>query len=185
MSTNLPPPHRDYPSEAHKYLNLTWPYLQGNGLDLGSGGWPIVPRAIQVELPEDLFAHYTGGRTPAVPIQWHGGSVFDLPWRDSTCDYVHSSHLLEDFPRDKWRPLIAEWLRVVKPGGHVVIIVPDAARWAEAVRRGQPPNLNHAKPEPSVGEIGAIGRELGATILEDRLTDLSPTDYSILAVLRK
>lgn len=178
------PPYRDYPSEAHKYLDLTWKYLQGNGLDLGSGGWPVVPRAIQVELPPDKFAAYTGGREPAVPVHWHG-DIFDLPFRDNTCDYVHASHLLEDFTREQWVPLFTEWLRVLKPGGYLVILVPDAARWAAAVAKGQPPNMAHVKPEPSVGEIGAVGAALGATVIEDRLTDLSPEDYSILAVLQK
>lgn len=173
-----------YPSEAAKYLPLTAKYLGGNGLDLGSGGWPVIPNAIQVELPPDEFARYTGGREPAVPIGWHG-DIFDLPFRDNTCDYVHCSHVIEDFDPMRWPVMFTEWMRVLKPGGFLVLLVPEVVRWNEAIRRGQPPNCAHHAPEPSLGDISRVAGMLNFHVVEERLTDLYPGDYSILAVLQK
>lgn len=46
----------------------------------------------------------------------------DLPFKDSVLDYVISSHVLEHF----FDPVktIKEWLRVVKKGGYVFMIIP-------------------------------------------------------------
>lgn len=175
----------EFPSEAAKYLSLTAKYLVGNGLDLGSGGWPVTLRAIQVELPPEKFGKYTGGREASVPIQWHG-DIFDLPFRDNTCDYVHASHLIEDFPQSKWPDMFREWMRVLKPGGHLVILVPEYERWKYVVEvLGQAPNCAHVKPEPSLGDISRLAESMGYQVVEERLTALTEHDYSILAVLRK
>lgn len=48
----------------------------------------------------------------------------NLPFPDATWDYVISSHVLEHF----FDPIAAvkEWLRVIKPGGYVFMIVPKS-----------------------------------------------------------
>ncbi len=53
----------------------------------------------------------------------------DLPFKDSTVDFVISSHVIEHF----YDPVkaIKEWLRVVKPGGYVFIIAPHMDRIGE------------------------------------------------------
>lgn len=168
-------------SESAKYRLLTLPYIHGNVIDLGSGGWPVVPHAIQIELPEDKFAWYNSGNKPETPIQWRG-TAFDLPFKDGTVDTVFSSHLLEDV--EKWTPVLKEWVRVLKRGGILIILIPDKRLWNDALRKGQPPNNEH-RHEGAVGELTTYASALGLVVLEDRLTDCFPGDYSILFVGKK
>lgn len=185
MNTEAYDPEVQYPSEGAKYLSLTRQYLHGLTLDLGSGGWPIVPHAIQVELPSDQFNAYTGGRKPAFPIQIHG-DIANLPFKDSSVDAIHCSHLIEDYSRDQWEPFFREWKRVIKPTGFIVILIPEHERWQYCVQvLGQCPNCSHYNPEPSVGDITRIAQRVGLKVKEERLTELFPNDYSILGVLTK
>jgi SAM-dependent methyltransferase len=167
-------------SETAKYLHLTRPFCGGIGVDIGSQGNPVVPWAMQVDLPRDEFRKYCGSDIPDT-IQLPIGCEH-LPFKDRTLDFVYSSHLLEDFM--DWKPLLVEWSRVLKPHGHLVILIPDRDRWAEAVRRGQPPNCAH-KHEGYPGELSEYASELNLLVIRDSLTDLSPNDYSILFIGRK
>lgn len=172
-------------SETEKYRKLTTPYCQGNGVDIGSGGDPVVPWAIQIELSDKTYAVYNSNHPPRGPLQYRDDNAFtDLPFKDDTLDFVYSSHLLEDFK--DWTPLLIEWKRVLKRGGYLVILVPERGLWRDALRRGQPPNDAH-KHEGSLNELRQffewdIG---GMTVLKDELTNLFPGDYSILFVGQK
>lgn len=137
--------------------------------------------AIQVELPEADYIRYNGpNRAPGVPPQWRG-SAFDLPFKNNTVDTVYSSHLLEDVA--DWRPVLTEWVRVLKPGGHLVIMLPDKQLFLEACRRGQPPNDAH-RHESYPGEITARLAQYGLPVqpVVDGLTNHFTGDYNILFV---
>lgn len=166
-------------TETSRCRSITAPYCQGNGVDLGSGGDPVVPWAIQIDLPiEDFFA-YGGGRTQINPIiQWRGDAR-QLPFQDQTLDFVYSSHLLEDF--EDWRTPLDEWSRVLKAGGHLIIMIPDHERFRAAVAGGQPDNLAH-KHEGKVGELTEM-LSSQFDIITDRI---EPADsYNILWIGRK
>lgn len=168
-------------SETEKYRHLTVPYCAGNGIDVGSGGDPVVRSAIQVELPEADYFKYRSGDVNGVPIQWQG-SADALPFKDKTLDYVYSSHLLEDFL--DWKPLLKEWTRVLKKSGKLIILIPDKALWEAALRRGQLPNCAH-KHEGYVGELSTYAKHFGWKVIQDKLTALTPTDYSILFIAER
>jgi SAM-dependent methyltransferase len=88
-------------------------YFVGRGLDIGGKPDPL---ALYVE----LF-----GRMDSV-CTWdleHGDAQLLAGVADESYDFVHSSHCLEHL-RDPREGLV-NWLRVVKPGGHLVILVPD------------------------------------------------------------
>lgn len=165
-------------SETSKHRHLVAGYCTGNGVDLGSSGDPVVPHAIQVDLPPAQYKHYNTTRPEAV-IQWRG-SALDLPFKNSTLDFVHSAHLLEDFT--DWRPALSEWDRVLKPGGYMIIAVPDHGRFRAAVAAGQGDNMSH-KHESHVGELTAALP--GYEALRDDFVNDRPTEYSILYVGRK
>lgn len=170
-------------NETPKYKHLTLPYCSGNGIDIGSGSDPVKTETIQVELPDSEFSRYHGGaQRPPTPGAWFGDAR-DLPFKGGVLDYVYSSHLLEDFV--DWQPMLSEWLRVLKPGGHLVILVPEEDLWNTAVSRGQPPNCNHHH----CGRVGELSKEVSklapVKIIEDRLTACHPGDYSILFIAQK
>lgn len=163
-------------SETSKFRHITAPYCTANGVDIGSGGDPVVPHAISVDLPDP----YT--RVGDAPIQWRGNGL-DLPFKDGTLGWVHSSHLIEDFA--DWWPALTEWTRVLQPGGHLVILLPDRERWAAALARGQPPNLAH-KHEGSVGELTTYCEKLGLVpIMDGYAAPDDPNEYTLIFIARK
>ncbi|MES2179809.1 MAG: class I SAM-dependent methyltransferase [Gemmatimonadota bacterium] len=53
--------------------------------------------------------------------------VRKLPYPDKSVDEVLASDILEHFPRLEWKAVLAEWVRVIKPGGLLVVQAPDMA----------------------------------------------------------
>lgn len=62
----------------------------------------------------------------------HGTSIFPLTSiADNSVDVIRASHVLEHFASAEIPAAIAEWVRVLKPGGELRIAVPDFATIAE------------------------------------------------------
>ena len=117
----LQPSRRNPPqapiSETSKCRARLAPYCTGYGLDLGFGGDPIVPHAIGVDMPQPY------SDVGKLPVQL-GGDATRLVWfADGTLDFIFTSHLLEDFV--DVGAALREWLRVLKPGGRLIIFCPD------------------------------------------------------------
>lgn len=151
--------------------HLTVPYCMGNGVDLGSGGCPVVPWAIQLEYEQAPRFGQT--------INYMGNAL-DLPFKDETLDFVYASHLLEDFLH--WEPILTEWNRVLKVGGYIVIMVPDHTIFRQRVAEGQEDNLAH-KHESYAGELTEVYNVNfpNFEVIHDYLTD----SYNILFVAKK
>lgn len=88
-------------------------FFVGHGLDVGAGGdglgrytqlFPSLLHVDEWDLPQGDATDLTG-----VP--------------DGKYGFVHSSHCLEHLA-DPMRAL-TNWLRVVEPGGHVIVLIPD------------------------------------------------------------
>lgn len=172
-----------YPSEAAKWRHIVAPYCVGNGVEIATGGDPIVPHAIQIELPEKEYAYYNSNQPLRGVVHYRSTTAaLDLPFKDKTLDWVASSHLLEDFL--DWTPILKEWVRVLKYGGRLIICVPDKKRWAAALAAGQPPNLAH-RHESYVGELSEYAPSLGLTVEHDGFTESPKGDYNIFFCGRK
>ncbi len=172
------------PSETGKYQAVVAPYLMGGlGVDIASQGATVCDWAFSMDLPEAEFLHYSGGQPPKGPIHLRGHAD-KIPIESNSLAFAFSSHFIEDFPMIEWGRFLVEWARVVRPGGYVIILCPERARWAAALARGQIPNCAH-RHEPLLGELSAAGAAVGLKVVEDRLTDLYPEDYTILCVLQK
>jgi len=88
-------------------------YFVGNGIDIGCGPDPVSQYAEQFPLMQQV-------KNWDMP---DGDAQYLASITDESVNFVHSSHCLEHM-RD---PEIAmqNWLRVLKPGGHMIITIPD------------------------------------------------------------
>jgi predicted SAM-dependent methyltransferase len=161
-------------SETAKTRHIVAPYCTGNGVDLGSGGEPIVPWAIQF----DLHRHC---KHPLPPVQFVHSAV-SLPFRDAILDFVYASHILEDFK--DWDPLLLEWVRVLKPGGHLIIQVPHHLRYRDAVSKGQPDNKAHQHEALYMEEVWDSLRKLFPKMRVEYCGFVPIMDYNILTIAR-
>lgn len=145
-----------WPSETSKCRARLAPFCTGYGVDLGFGGDPITEHAIRVDFPQP----YT--RVGSFPVQL-GGDCTSLRWfRDDSLDFVYSSHLLEDFPDVK--SALKEWLRVLKPGGSLILFCPDEQRFRAHCRNtGQPLNPEHKHEDFSLAKVKTMLTELNQT----------------------
>ena len=91
---------------------------------------------------------YRGGETEAVPItekaigvelDYPGYDGVKLPFEDDSQDAVFASHTLEHI--EDYRTALAEWYRVVKPSGFLVIAVPHQHLYE---RKAEPPSRFNA-----------------------------------------
>lgn len=96
-------------------------YFVGRGLDVGGGSDPL-------SLYKGLFPQIT----EIMDWDWEQGDaqyLASLP--DESFDFVHSSHCLEHLVDPAVG--LANWLRVLKPGGYMVITVPDEDLYEQGV----------------------------------------------------
>ncbi|MES2270203.1 MAG: methyltransferase domain-containing protein [Pseudomonadota bacterium] len=94
-------------------INFTSRYFVGNGVDIGGKPDPL-------GLYAELFCKMDGVHT----WDWDDGDAqFMASLADDSVDFVHSSHCLEHLqdPSEGLR----NWLRILRPGGHLVITIPD------------------------------------------------------------
>jgi hypothetical protein len=177
-------------SETAKHRAATLKYClradgaPGCGVDLASGGDPVVPWAWQVELPHDAYMFYNSNQPVRGPIQLRADATQHRAAEADSLDFVYASHILEDVAEGDWDRVLSMWASMLKPGGYLIILTPERNLWAAALARGQSPNCSHCY-EPLVGDVGRHGVAVGLTVVEDRLTALDPQDYTILSVLRR
>lgn len=96
-------------------------YFVGDGVDIGGAPDPLA-------MYQELFPRMTSARI------WDlndGDAQFMAGVEDETFDFVFSSHCLEHI-RDPAEAL-ANWMRILKPGGHLVVAVPDEDLYEQGV----------------------------------------------------
>jgi SAM-dependent methyltransferase len=119
------PWHIDYhhQRELAKAISATSEFIQGSVLDLGSGNQPY----------RGLFHGVT--QYTALDINPHNnnvslvGSGIHLPFQDQVFDSVFSAQTLEHVENPQ--QVVAEIARVLRPGGHVVLSMPQSRRLHE------------------------------------------------------
>jgi len=94
----------------HRYANR---YFRGNGIDVGAGNDGL---ALYTEFFPQIRCV-----TPYDTQQGDAQTLANVP--DAAFEFLYSSHCL-GYLRDA-RDALNNWLRVVKPGGHLVVQVPD------------------------------------------------------------
>lgn len=154
-------------------------YCAGCGLDLGHGGSAIVNHAICIDRRQDDPRRSNVGTDPTHII----GDVFaPLPFKDNTLDFVFSSHCLED--AGDTAGVLAEWCRVLKPGGYLVLFLPDQKTYeGHALSNDYSPNQAHIHKDFSLAFVKA--RMPNGIVIEHERFPVDYNPYSFELVCQK
>ncbi len=96
-------------------------YLRGEGIDIGAGPDSLAQY-------HEFFPLMRSCRAWDMP---DGDAQYMAGVKDDSFDFVHSSHCLEHM-KDAHLAL-SHWLRILKPGGYLVCIVPDEDLYEQGV----------------------------------------------------
>jgi len=86
--------------------------LRGSGIDIGCGPDPLTPSVRRFDVAD-------------------GDANQITRFVQEQFDFVYSSHCLEHMQNP--RSALLEWWRLVKPGGHLIVIVPDEDLYEQGV----------------------------------------------------
>jgi SAM-dependent methyltransferase len=158
-------------------------FCVGRGIDIGYGGDPLLPDCNVWEAE-------------------HGDAQYLRGLEGGTYDFVYSSHTLEHMPNPG--VALANWWRVLKPGGFLILYIPDRDLYEKKVTLPSRWNKDHKtfflldtdEPPNTIGVLPLIGRALqgfevmnakrcaeGCTITDPLVH--SDGEYSIEVVIRK
>lgn len=101
--------------------NFAKRYFVGNGIDIGSGGDSLGRQHGHFPLMSIVRNWDTGD----------GDAQYMQGVDDESFDFVHSSHCLEHLVNP--RVAIKHWWRILRPCGHLVVIVPDEDMYEQGV----------------------------------------------------
>lgn len=171
--------------ESEKCRHIILPYCIGPGIELGSQGAPVCDTSWNFELPESEFATYNANNPPYGPIQLRGDAFKSLPIEPNSLGYCIASHLLEDAPTEQWPDILKMWVDTLRPGGHLIILIPDKDRWAKALERGQRANCAH-KHEGKAGELSGHAAALGLdVVMDDYVKPHDEKEYGLIFIGKK
>lgn len=96
-------------------------YFVGDGIDIGAGGDPV----------SNYREFFPGMKTVRDWDLPDGDAQFMASVPNNSFDWVHSSHCLEHM-HDPMEAL-KNWSRILKPGGHMILLVPDEDLYEQGV----------------------------------------------------
>lgn len=165
--------------ESDKIAAFIVPYTRGRGLDVGCGMRVAWPHMIGVD-----SGHHFGQGAASIMVEDAGDlSLF----ADASLDFVFSSHTLEHLLDT--RAALAEWWRVIRPGGHLVLYLPHADLYPRIGEPGANPDHKHDfRPQDIIDHMSAIsGADVSGcswTIVENEVR-AETNEYSFYQVYRK
>ncbi|MDE2132192.1 MAG: class I SAM-dependent methyltransferase [Betaproteobacteria bacterium] len=115
--------HESSKSIFHKIKDSRYAtrYLVGHGIDIGAGNDSIAQY-------HEFFPFMMSCRSWDLP---DGDAELMASVQDHSFDFVHSSHCLEHMRNAK--NALHNWLRILKPGGHLICIIPDEDMYEQGV----------------------------------------------------
>jgi SAM-dependent methyltransferase len=101
--------------------NFVTRYFRGNGIDIGAGPDPL-------DRYSELFPLISSVRAWDIK---DGDAELMTSCADEQFDFVHSSHCLEHMRNAD--VALKNWFRILKPGGHLLVIVPDEDMYEQGI----------------------------------------------------
>lgn len=164
-----------FESDKIKYEVL--PYLTRGGLDIGCGPKKVWPHLIGIDSGKDTELFGVAMKPDIVVGTAERLSLF----ADCSADSVFSSHTLEHI--DNWQAALAEWWRLVKVGGHLILYLPHRDLYPNIGQPGANPDHKHDfAPEDIIDGMRGIGQSWTLLVNETRAEG---NEYSFLQVYRK
>jgi SAM-dependent methyltransferase len=103
-------------------------YCQGNGLDVGCGYSKIGACVGIDKIPWGQRISEKDKTKKISQADW-SFDIRNLPLKDDTMDFIYASHVLEHLTLNKisneTKKALVEWIRVLKSGGYLVMIIPN------------------------------------------------------------
>ena len=159
-------------NEAKKVKWIVTPYVLGRCVDLGCGPFKLHPYMIGVD-------NTPGWRQLGVDI-FADAQKLDLFGTESM-DSVFSSHVLEEF--EDTEAVLAEWWRLVKPGGHLILHLPHKDLYPKMGEKGANKEHKHDfVPEDILQAMRASCK--GWNCLVNEVRD-GEREYSFLQIYKK
>lgn len=171
-----PPQDQPFLPELHEYKKtrlrrLFEKHIPAGGCALDVGCGRSLFSEMDTAFPFSVVAgdlEYVGVRTRAGEVPEQRWAVFDadqLPFADQQFDALFAGEVIEHMPD---APLaLAEWRRVLKPGGVVIVTTPNRERLLSVVDRRLRPYSEDHLSELSYRELaGALLRDAGFEFVE-------------------
>ena len=165
-------------SETEKVRKMVLPFCHGFGADVGFGGDKVKKdNCLGIDYAQP-YAH-AGKDKVDVAVDLHKELI---PLPDNHLDYLYTSHLIEDFP-DTGR-LLREFIRLIKPGGNLILVFPDQKIFEEVCKRtGQPLNPYHVHADMGFDYMKKEMEKTG-TNTELIYSSNCEIDYNVVMVYR-
>ena len=163
--------------ESDKIRFEVLPYLARGGLDVGCGPGKVWPHLIGIDSGKDtdLF-----GIAMKPDIVVRDASRLPL-FADASAEAVFSSHLLEHI--DDWQGALAEWWRLVKVGGFMILYLPHADLYPNIGQPGSNPDHKHDfRPSDIIAHFRA---SVPDWTLREHQVRAGGHEYSFLLVFEK
>lgn len=167
-------------SESATSKDIFAPFVKGMryGIDAGFGGssFSLISWNQDQESP---YANVGGDR------QILRGDARSFPYIcDEALDFIHSSHLLEDFDYQELASILSEWRRCLRTDGLLLINCPDQQKYStHCAATGQPVNLAHKEPDFSLDTFKKVLFSVGNWGIE--LEEPNHGPYSWLLVAKR
>lgn len=104
------------------------------------------------------------------------GDVLNIPYKDGTVDQVRLSHVIEHLPYRMAPTALLESFRVLKPGGTIIVGVPDmyatCAAWLQCKNEPHPSSAKLIVSRHMFGSQSHDGQEHRAGFDAELLTEL-------------